>query len=148
MDSQPPVIEADAPEVALPMSSSDLFAELLGMHAVKSEDGDYVVQMEVGHEHTNGMGVAHGGAVFSLVDAAAALAAFARPGAYLSINSSINFHRTANLGDVLTARARGRHTGRRLSSIAVDVTCDDRLIATASVQLLAHDIPAAQRAIE
>ena len=87
------------------ISQGDKFAAYAGARLVTVKDGYAKSQLTVAEKHLNAGGVCQGGAIFTLADVA--LAAVSNAGLQLTfaINSSIFYHRSAMLGDTLTAEA-------------------------------------------
>ena len=87
------------------ISKGDRFAAHAEARLITIKDGYAISQMEVTEKHLNAGGVCQGGAIFTLADLA--LAAVTNSGLQLTfaINSSIFYHRSAMLGDTLTAEA-------------------------------------------
>lgn len=76
----------------------------------------------------NGVGLVHGGIIFSLADYAFALAANAGGDAGLAVDTQIHFIRAALPSDTLYAYARLVSRSRRLGTYRVDVTNRDGAI--------------------
>ncbi len=87
------------------ISKGDRFAANAGAVLVSIKERYAMSQMLVTKEHLNAGGVCQGGAIFTLADVA--LAAVTNSGLSLTfaIDSSIYYHRSAMLGDLLTAEA-------------------------------------------
>ena len=87
------------------ITKGDRFAANAGAELVTIKEGYASARMTVTEEHLNAGGVCQGGAIFTLADVA--LAAVANTGLSLTfaIDSSIFYHRSAQLGDTLTAEA-------------------------------------------
>jgi phenylacetic acid degradation protein PaaD len=90
-----------------------------------------VVSMEVLPEMVNGLGVIHGGMAFALADTALAYLACAGNELHVTATAAVNFLAPANLGELLTARAKIVAREGRSTAIDVVVTGDGgRTIAT------------------
>ncbi|MBI3968341.1 MAG: PaaI family thioesterase [Chloroflexi bacterium] len=93
------------------------------------------LQMLVGEWQLNGLGVCHGGAIFTLCDHAQA-AACHTVGPEIAMQGNINYMSSGKLGDLLTATARVLHVGRKTFVVSVLVTNqDNRNIANATFTL-------------
>lgn len=97
------------------MHKRDHVAKELGIEITHAEVGLAVVSMTVEERMTNGLGVCHGGLLFTLADTAMAHASNAGNERTLSTTASIEWISTARIGDhlVATSRAvaqRGRNT--------------------------------------
>jgi acyl-CoA thioesterase len=120
-----------------PDPRADRFGQLLGMELVEVGDGSATVALTAREEHTNFLGLVHGGAVFSLADAA--LAAATNSGGETAVASVVTIHllRGCHPGDRLLAEAEREHAGGRLGlyRIAVFRLPDRELVAIAQGQV-------------
>lgn len=111
------------------------FVRLLGMEFVSAERGSAAFALDVREELTRMGGILHGGAVFSLLDTAAACAVHTilEPGARtVTVDLTIHFLRPFSSGR-LQARARVLRAGRRIAFLSVEATDPTgALIATAT----------------
>ena len=129
----------------------DRMAKLLGIKVIDAHAGYSKVSMELEDHHRNGVGLAHGGAIFTLADLAFAVAANAdRPTVALSAQTSLSFLRAGSKGP-LTAEAHTIHEGRTL--LVVDVNIRDgeqNLLAAARItgSRTSRTMPAPQQAQE
>ena len=97
------------------MHERDNVAHELAMSIEHTEDGHAVVAVTVTEQMTNGLGVCHGGLLFTLADTAMAHAANAGNERSLATSASIEWLRPARIGDRLVATStaiarRGRNT--------------------------------------
>jgi acyl-CoA thioesterase len=107
------------------MHAQDRVAQELGMSIDHAEPGHAVVSMSVTDVMVNGLGVCHGGIVFTLADTAMAHASNAAGRRTLSTSASIEWIRAVHEGDRLTATScvaaqRGKNTVHDIT-----VTADD-----------------------
>lgn len=111
------------------------FARLLGAEFVSAERGSATFALEVREELTRMGGILHGGAVFSLLDTAAACAVHTvlpPEGRTVTVDFTIHFLRPFGSGR-LQARARVLRAGRRIVFLSVEATDQTGvLIATAT----------------
>ena len=80
----------------------DKFAEFSGIELVEVSPGRAVTRMVIRPEHLNGVGLVHGGAIFTLADFGFAAACNSYGTISVAINVSITFMNAARAG-VLTA---------------------------------------------
>jgi acyl-CoA thioesterase len=99
----------------------DRWAATAGARLVELREGYARVRMRLRPEHLNGVGVAQGGAVFTLADFAFAAASNSHGTVAVALDTSITFVRAA-AGGVLTAEAREESVSRRVSVCNVRVT--------------------------
>jgi acyl-CoA thioesterase len=100
---------------------ADAFAKHCGIELVSLAPGRATATMPVKPLHLNGLGGAHGGAIFTLADFAFAAACNSHGPMAVAINVSITFVKAVNAG-VLKAEARETSCNPRLGTYAIDVT--------------------------
>lgn len=101
------------------MYADDHVAHALGIVIERAGPGVATVRMTVTRDMTNGLGVCHGGVVFTLADTAMAYASNAAGARSVSTSASIEWLRPARRGDELTAVSRV--VGRRGRNTVHDV---------------------------
>ena len=101
-----------ATQVVQYLMEQDKFSQWLGIQLLDSKEGYSRIQMTVREEMTNGFGIAHGGIAFSLADSAFAFACNSRNNLSVALDTSINFTKAIQMGDILTAEAKEKHNGR------------------------------------
>jgi acyl-CoA thioesterase len=99
----------------------DRWAASAGAKLVEVREGYARARMRLAPVHLNGVGVAQGGAVFTLADFAFAAASNSHGVVAVALDTSITFVRAAVRG-VLTAEAREESVSRRVSVCTVRVT--------------------------
>jgi acyl-CoA thioesterase len=108
---------------------NDRFADLAGIEILEIKKGWSRVKMNITEKHLNGVGIVHGGAIFTLADLAFAAAAKSHGNVSVGINASISYMK-AGKGKILMAEAQEVSRNPRLSSYMVRVTDEeDDLIA-------------------
>jgi acyl-CoA thioesterase len=108
------------------------YAKLLGIKVVLLEPGHSSVTMKVRADYGNIFGIAHGGAVFSLLDVAFGSAANSYGTVAVALNVSINYIRPANAGDVLSAEAQEIARSKKVASFFIKAKNQSgEIIATA-----------------
>ena len=101
-----------AKQVVDHMMLHDKFSQWLGIEVLDIKEGYSKIKMTVRDEMVNGFGIAHGGIAFSLADSAFAFACNNRNNLSVALDTSINFTKAVNVGDILTAEAKEIHNGR------------------------------------
>ena len=110
----------------------DNYAEYLGLELVDAAQGKANAKMEVKPCHLNGVGIVHGGAIYSLAVWALAVAAnSADIGNDVCVGTGGTINYVSNISSgALYACAEPVHIGKRLMTYRVTVTADnDRIIA-------------------
>lgn len=87
------------------MLAKDAFSAWLGIEVLEIAPRRSALQMQVRPEMVNGLGVSHGGIVYSLADSALAFACNTHGRVTVAIENSISYPHPAAVGDVLTAVA-------------------------------------------
>ena len=100
---------------------NDAFARHLGVEMLDYGDGRAKASMEVKAHHLNSAGSLHGGAIFSLADAAFSAASNSHGTLAVAINASIAFFKAVTEG-TLTAEAREVALNRKLATYLIDVS--------------------------
>ena len=104
------------------MMEKDLFSQWLGIRVLEIKQGYSRIQMEIREEMMNGLGVVHGGICFSMADSAFAFACNNRNNLSVALDTSINFTKATQPGDIITAEAKEIHNGRSTGLYMVTVT--------------------------
>ncbi len=103
------------------MLRRDRFAAAQGIALVEVREGYARARMRLGPRHMNGVGVAQGGAVFTLADFAFAAASNSHGTVAVGLDTAMTFVRAGTAG-VLTAEGREVAVSRRVSVCEVQVT--------------------------
>ncbi len=103
------------------IQEKDKLAALLGIELIEVTKGQAHAKMTIKPCHLNGVGMVHGGAIFSLADITFAAASNSHGTIAVAINTEINFIKAAHDG-VLFAHAREIACNRHLSTCVVDIT--------------------------
>ncbi len=101
-----------ATKVVNHMMQQDLFSQWLGIEVIDIKVGYSKIKMTIRKEMLNGLGIVHGGILFSLADSAFAFACNNRNILSVALDTSINFIKPAHVNDVLTAEAKELHNGK------------------------------------
>ena len=115
--------EKDDQKSAEAFIARDRFARDMGIELVAVSPGRATARLEITEAHHNGLGMAQGGAVFTLADLAFAAASNSHGSVAVAINASISFMK-ATAGGVLTAEAEEITANPKLSTYTVRVTDD------------------------
>ena len=102
----------------------DSYARHTGIELLEIGPGTARVRMEIREMHENSHGTVHGGAIYTLADAAFALASNSHGIPAAAINASISYMKSAR-GGSLYAEAREFALNPKLATYTVDVTNGD-----------------------
>jgi phenylacetic acid degradation protein PaaD len=108
------------------MFASDQASRDLGITVEVSEAGRARARMQVSDAMINGLGVCHGGYIFTLADTAFAFACNGYDRVTFAAGAAIEFVLPARLGDSLVAEASERYRGKRSGIYDVLVHNQDR----------------------
>jgi acyl-CoA thioesterase len=107
----------------------DAYSELLGLEVIEAGDGAATVHATIKAEHLNLHGSAHGGFLYSLADAAFALASNSRGAVAVALTTHMDYFRPVREGTVLTAQAFEEQLGRKTATYRVEIRDGNRLVA-------------------
>ncbi len=107
------------------------YAGKLGLELVRIEEGYSLVRMTFTRDLENIFGMAHGGALFSLIDEAFETASNSHGTVAVALGVNVQFIRAASQGEVLQAEAREISRSARISHYDIEVKSEKGdLIAT------------------
>ncbi len=104
--------DEQARQIVAHMMEKDLFSQWLGIEIIDIKEGYSKIKITLRKEMINGFDVIHGGIAFSLGDSAFAFACNNRNNLSMALDTSINFTKATQPGDILTAEAKELHNGR------------------------------------
>ena len=107
----------------------DPFMNLLGLQAEVPAPGQARVWGTIRPEFLNGWGSAHGGFLYSVADAAFALASNSRGTLAVALSAHIEYVRPSEVGAAVEALASEAHLGRRTAVYRVEVRSGETLLA-------------------
>jgi len=100
---------------------NDRFASLIGIELIEAGNGKAKAKLEVGDDHLNALGIAQGGAIFTLADTAFAAASNSHGNIAVAINANISFLKSAGKG-VLYADAEESSKNSKIASYMIRIT--------------------------
>lgn len=121
------------------VTDRDRFAEHLGIRVFDAADGRAKAEMEVSETHLNGVGMTHGGVIFTLADMAFAAAANSHGDDAVAATVTISYLNAGKTGR-LTAVAEEISRSRRLGTYRIEVV-DESGKQIASLQGTAYRMP-------
>jgi acyl-CoA thioesterase len=120
----------DVPEAVRDRIQSDAFCDTLGIDIAVLEPGYAVTELLVTEDLLNFHGTPHGGAVYSVADAAFAAASNSRGEPAVALETNMSYLDAVDVGDTLTATAEETHVGGRTAEYEVVVDADGDRVAT------------------
>ena len=109
----------------------DAYLAMMGIELVDCGPGRATVRMTVRPDQLNFIGTCHGGAVFSLADAAFAMSSNTHGPSTVAIDAHIAFTAGAREGEVLTATSREVARSNRLATYRIEVVGPDEAVIAA-----------------
>jgi acyl-CoA thioesterase len=110
---------------------SDPFAGSLGIKFLEIKKGYSKVSLTIKQDMLNFHGIAHGGVIFSLADAAFGAAGNSYGQTAVAMSMEINYRRPVAVGSILYAEAKEESFGKRTALYHMTVTTDEgKLIAS------------------
>ncbi|HDS05556.1 MAG TPA: PaaI family thioesterase [Deltaproteobacteria bacterium] len=113
------------------------FAKKLGLKFIKVDEGYAKVEMVFTDDLENMFGMAHGGAIFSLIDAAFEVASNSHGTMAVALNMNINYWASPAKGVKLTAEAKEINRTNKTAAYDIRAT-DDKGTLLASCQALVY----------
>jgi acyl-CoA thioesterase len=124
-------VSDDVPRELRERIAADPFCERLGIDLVDLSPGEAATELTVTDELLNFHGTPHGGAIYSLADAAFAAASNSYGDTAVALETNVSYLDAVEEGATLTATAEETHRTRRTAEYEVVVTDDtDARIAT------------------
>lgn len=118
------------------------FGKKFGLTLVDVQEGYARVEMPFTSDMENMFGMAHGGAIFSLIDAAFEVASNSHGTMAVALNMNINYLASPAKGARLTAEAREINKTRRTATYDIRATDDSgKLLATCQSVVYRLDKP-------
>lgn len=99
----------------------DALAQLLGIKINDIQAGFASATLEVREELLNGVGITHGGTIFSLLDVVFAAASNSHGPVAVALNVNISFLKATKTGVLLTATAREENLTRKTGLYRLEV---------------------------
>lgn len=101
---------------------SDQFCETVGIEVVALEPGYARTELTITDDLLNFHGTPHGGALYSLADAAFAAASNSHGQTAVALETNMSYLEAVDSGETLTATAEETHDGGRTAEYEVEVT--------------------------
>ncbi len=102
-------------------STEEPFARFMGLKVLEVGEGSALVEMTLTKDMENIFGMAHGGAIFSLMDEAFEMASNSHGTMAVALNINVTYIAAARTGDILRAEARENSRTRRTAHYTINV---------------------------
>ncbi|AZQ15985.1 hydroxyphenylacetyl-CoA thioesterase PaaI [Halorubrum sp. PV6] len=108
---------------------SDAFCETLGIDLIELDSGFARTELTVTEDLLNFHGTPHGGAIYSLADAAFAAASNSHGTTAVALETNISYLEAVDVGETLTATANETHLAGKTAEYEIEVAdeSDDRI---------------------
>ncbi len=113
---------ADVPEEVRERVAADPYCDVLGIEVTDLAPGEARTELTVTDELVNFHGTPHGGAIYSLADAAFAAASNSHGRTAVALETNISYLEAVAVGETLTATAEETHAAGRTAEYEVVVT--------------------------
>ncbi|NHN64002.1 MULTISPECIES: hydroxyphenylacetyl-CoA thioesterase PaaI [Haloarcula] len=104
---------------------SDAYCETLGIDVVELDSGYAQTELTITEDLLNFHGTPHGGAIYSLADAAFAAASNSHGEAAVALETNISYLDAVDTGETLSAIAKETHLAGSTAEYEVTVTAQD-----------------------
>jgi acyl-CoA thioesterase len=105
------------------------FARLMNVRLIEVDDGYAVCEMEYTEAMDNIHGMAHGGAVFSLIDEAFEISSNSHGTVAVALNMNVTYVKPATKNTILRAESREISKGKKTATYQITVHDRDGLVA-------------------
>ncbi len=113
------------------INSPEFFANHIGVHITRIEDGAAEGEMLVDDSNCNSIGTVHGGSLFTLADTVSGMSVFSQGYMGTTISSTMDFLRPGKKGMRILARGEVQKLGRTVSVVRVSLReAGGRMLAT------------------
>lgn len=115
------------------------FARLLNIRLKEVDDGYALCEMEYNENFDNIHGIAHGGAIFSLIDEAFEISSNSHENVAVALNMNVTYIRPPKKNTILKAESKEVHRTKRTASYYITVRDDENLLATCQALVYIKD---------
>ena len=109
--------------------SAEPFARLINVRLIEVDDGYAACEMEYTEAMDNLHGMAHGGAIFSLVDEAFEISSNSHGTVAVALNLNVTYVKPAKKNSILRAESREISKGNKTATYQITVEDSDGLVA-------------------
>jgi acyl-CoA thioesterase len=113
---------SDVPEETRERIHSDPYCKTLGIDVTELDDGHARTELTITDDLLNFHGTPHGGAIYSLADAAFAAASNSHGTTAVALETNISYLEPVDVGETLTATAEETHVAGSTAEYEIVVT--------------------------
>ncbi|MCX7857985.1 MAG: PaaI family thioesterase [Deltaproteobacteria bacterium] len=130
-------------QVYFRMVEEEPYAKLLNIKLKDVDEGYALCEMEYTERMDNLYGLAHGGAIFSLIDEAFEISSNSHENVAVALNMNVTYIRPPKKHTTLKAESKEIHRSKRTASYYITVKDDENLLAVcqAIVYIKDQEIP-------
>ena len=122
-------------------NTHDIFAHQTGAHVLEVREGYAKSEIELSEANSNSLGMLHGGAIYTIADITASIAALSHGFCCTTLNANINYLRAVKAGKVF-AEATEIHNGRTTKIYEVLIKSEEgKNISLATVTMFCSTEP-------
>ena len=114
------MIKVPSPEELIQIFQKDAFACFTGCEIIEAEEGRARVRMVIRPQHLNGVGLLHGGAVFTAADLACAVAANSHGRVAVTLSCAVTYMSPATGKSIVATASEIAHSAR-IGTYSIDV---------------------------
>lgn len=115
------------------------FAKLMNIRLKDVKEGYALCEMEYTEQMDNIYGMAHGGAIFSLIDEAFEISSNSHGTIAVALNINVTYMRPPKKNSMLTAESKEMNRTRRTASYQITVKEENNLIAACQALVFVKD---------
>lgn len=123
----------------LKKAKDEPFAKLMNIRLKDVKEGYALCEMEYTEQMDNIYGMAHGGAIFSLIDEAFEISSNSHGTIAVALNINVTYMRPPKKNSMLTAESKEMNRTRRTASYQITVKEENNLIAACQALVFVKD---------
>ncbi|MFC7134790.1 MULTISPECIES: hydroxyphenylacetyl-CoA thioesterase PaaI [Salinibaculum] len=116
---------ADVSDETRERIESDAYCETLGIDVVELDAGSARTELTITEDLLNFHGTPHGGAIYSVADAAFAAASNSHGQTAVALETNISYLEAVETGETIAATAEETHAAGRTAEYEIEVTGED-----------------------
>ena len=122
-------MEPETKEAYFKEVSREPYARLMNIRLLQVDNGYAACEMEYTDEMDNIHGMAHGGAIFSLIDEAFEISSNSHGTVAVALNMNVTYVKPAKKNTILRAESRETSRGNKTATYQITVRDDEGIVA-------------------